>query len=216
MPEDGWDVPPDAPKTAAKRSGLKVLLQCLGVCIGLACLVTVVFTPWGFFMGGHFHLYPQWQGWGRLHSSTAGDFALFVSFVPSRSGRHSGPRISGIGVLCTPRGERFDLTLAGELERHFGLDLQGRTVRLYLRSSSFIDRQLARDLRPRINLSGRWNNPDLVMDDQGTLSHAFEPDGSLYKGSMKGRPERRETVQATLHQGGRTEFDAACAGKTKR
>jgi hypothetical protein len=214
---DGWDgPPPEQPKAPAKPRGRHVLFACLAACVVLAWLATVVFTPWGFFLGGRFHLYPRWQGWGRMHSTTAGDFVLFVSLVPGRTGRSrtgppSGPRLAGNAVLCTPRGERFALGVGGEMERHFGLDFQGRTVELDMRSSSFVDRQLGRDLRPKIKLFGRWNNPDLVMDDHGTLSHAFEPDGSLYKGSMRNRPELRETVLVTLREGARSDFETACA-----
>jgi hypothetical protein len=188
-----------------------VLFSFLAIAFVLAWLATVVFTPWGFFMGGRFRLYPRWQGWGRLHSSTAGDFVLFVSIVPGRSARRSGPRVAGNAVLCTPRGERFDLGVGGEFEKHFGLDFQGRTVELDMRSSSFVDRQLGRDLRPKIKLFGRWNNPDLVMDDHGTLARAFEPDGSLYTGKMNNSRELRETIAVVLHEGGRPEFEAACA-----
>ncbi|HEY2030840.1 MAG TPA: hypothetical protein VGH20_16705 [Myxococcales bacterium] len=236
MPGDGWDSPPqprDAPKARPAPSGTKVLLSCLGACVVLAILATVVLSPWGFYLGGHFHLYPRWQGFGRLHSTTAGDFVLFVSIVPGRGGsgrgKPSGPQLTGTAVLCTPRGERYDLWLGGEMERHFGLDFQGRTVELHMRRKSFIDRQLGKDLRPKLQLTGRWNNPDLVMDDGGTLARGFEPDGSInaarlrappvageagasaFTGDFKKRPPGRETVQVTLREAARADFEAACA-----
>jgi hypothetical protein len=234
MAGDGWDSSPQPRAARAAPSGTKVLLACLGICVVLAALATVAFSPWAFYLGGHFRLYPRWQGFGRLHSTTAGDFVLFVSIGPGRGGggrggKPSGPQLSGTAVLCTPRGERYDLWLGGEMERHFGLDFQGRTVELHMRRKSFVDRQLGKDLRPKLQLIGRWNNPDLVMDDGGTLARGFEPDGSIRAARLRAppvageagasafnsdftkRPQGRETVNVTLREGGRSEFEAACA-----
>ncbi|MGC2698441.1 MAG: hypothetical protein WA738_21850 [Candidatus Angelobacter sp.] len=39
---------------------------------------------------------------------------------------------------------------------------------------------------------------------------------TLYIGNFKNRPDIRETVPVTLHEGSRSDFDAACAAaKTK-
>jgi len=202
------------PVTSLKKSGRGCLMLMIfgtlaAIVFGFA--LTAIFSPWGFFMGGRFHLYPQWQGWGRLHSSTAGDFVLFVRIVPGSGARHGGPQVKGSGVLCTPRGEKYNLNVAGEFERHFGLDFQGRSVVLGMSNSSFIERQMGRYLAPKLQLFGKWDNPNLVMDDRGSLSHAFEPDGSLYTGNFKNRPNTRETVPVTLREGRRSDFDAACA-----
>jgi hypothetical protein len=172
--------------------------------------ITAISSPWGFFMGGHFRLYPQWQGWGRLHSSTAGDFVLFVRLVPGRSARHGGPQVAGNAVLCTPRGEKYDLNVSGEFENHFGLDFQGRKVWLGMSSSSFVARNFGGDRRPKLHLQGKWDNPNLVMDDWGSLSQAFERDGSLYTGNLKNLPKSRETVPITLSEGSKADFEQAC------
>lgn len=63
---------------------------------------------------------------------------------------------------------------------------------------------------PRISLRGHWQYPVLVMDDGGSLSREFGPDGHLYSGSEK-HPEPRETVSVTLKEASMSEFDAACA-----
>jgi hypothetical protein len=44
-------------------------------------VVIAVIAPWGYFLGGHFHLLPGWQGLGRLHSATAGDYAAAAGFM---------------------------------------------------------------------------------------------------------------------------------------
>jgi hypothetical protein len=205
---------PNIKKSARGCLTLMIVGTVAAVIFGFA--VTALFTPWGFFMGGRFHLYPQWQGWGRLHSSTAGDFVLFVRIVPGGDARHGGPQVKGSGVLCTPRGEKYNLRVGGEFERHFGLNFQGKSVALGMSNSSFVDRQMGRYLAPKIQLFGKWDNPNLVMDDQGSLSHAFEPNGSLYTGNFKNRPNSREIVQVTLREGPRSDFDAACAAAKVR
>ena len=205
------EAPPVPSLSKTARGCLRLMIVGILVALVFGFVLTAISSPWGFFLGGRLHLYPQWQGWGRLHSSTAGDFILFVRIVPGRGARHGGPQVAGNGVLCTPRGEKYNLNVSGEFENHFGLDFQGRKVWLGMSSSSFIDRQLGHYLAPKLQLFGKWDNPNLVMDDQGSLSHAFEPDGSLYTGNFKNRPNSRETVPVTLREGARSDFDAACA-----
>ena len=36
------------------------------------------------------------------------------------------------------------------------------------------------DRRPNMELLGQWKNPDLVLDDNGSIARNFTPDGSLY------------------------------------
>ena len=64
-----------------RKSGLGCLVQVLGVFafgVVLMCAIYAVFTPWAFFMGGQFHIYPGWTGWGRMHSNLSGDYVLLV------------------------------------------------------------------------------------------------------------------------------------------
>src|SRR5205085_11482331 len=101
---------------APKPRGGCLVRTVLSLLVGILALVATmaVFAPWGFFMGGRFHLFPMWQGWGRMHSVTAGgDFVLFVSMQP-RPGRSGISHVVGTGVLCTPRGETFNLRLGGD------------------------------------------------------------------------------------------------------
>ncbi|MGE5321969.1 MAG: hypothetical protein ACM3SW_03870, partial [Actinomycetota bacterium] len=96
---------------------LLILLAIVGV--GLPALL----TPWGFFMGGRFHVIPTWQGVGRMHSSRAGgDYVLYLWFSP-KVGRTLGPRhVTGNGFLCTPRGEKFYLSVGGDFQKDMWLD----------------------------------------------------------------------------------------------
>jgi hypothetical protein len=68
-----------------------------------------------------------------------------------------------------------------------------------------------RDWHPDIELHGRWQIPDLVMDDHGTLAREFMPDGTLYYGSGKKPPTSREPIRITLKEGSKSEYASACA-----
>ena len=69
-----------------RKSGAGCLVQALAA---LALGVVVVFAldallmPWAFYMGGHFHIYPGWTGWGQMHSKIAGNYAVYVNISPT-------------------------------------------------------------------------------------------------------------------------------------
>ena len=199
--------PPGMPPPRRARHGCFV--QVLGALVfGVVVLTAVmaIVAPWGFYMGGHFHIVPQWTGWGRMHSNLAGDYALLVIFTP-KTGRGLGlTHVSGNGWLCTPRGEKFKLRLGGDFENPHGTDLQGKTAHLYMNNYSTFSGSTA----PSLEFRGRWNKPDLVLDDHGSLNRAFDPGGALVTNHHM-RPYTQEVVPLTLHDGSRADFDAACA-----
>lgn len=197
------------PPPGRRKAGPGCVVQVLGsLLLGGVVLagVMAIVAPWGFYMGGHFHIIPQWTGVGEMHSKLAGDYALLVTFSP-KTGRGLGlTHVSGHGWLCTPRGERFSLRLAGDFQNFHGTDLQGKTAHLYMNNYSSFSGSTA----PSLDFRGRWNNPDLVLDDQGSLNRAFDPGGVLVTNQHM-RPYKQEAVPLTLHEGTRADFDAACA-----
>ncbi len=52
----------------------------------LLVLLQGVLYPWSFYLGGHFHWYPGWQGISRVHTA-AGDYTIYFWIEPSRGGR---------------------------------------------------------------------------------------------------------------------------------
>src|SRR3954465_6164529 len=67
-----------------KRRNLLLKLAALALlAFGFPFLLDAVLAPWAFFMGGHFHLNPKWAGWGRMHSNTSGDYAIYITISPS-------------------------------------------------------------------------------------------------------------------------------------
>lgn len=199
--------PPGMPAPRRARHGCVV--QVLGALVlGIVVLMAVmaVFTPWGFYMGGHFHIIPQWTGWGRMHSKLSGDYAVFVNFTP-KTGRGLGlTHVSGNAVVCTPRGEQYKLRLSGDFQNPHGTDLQGKTAHIYANHYSTFSGSTA----PSLDFRGRWNNPDLVLDDGGSLNRAFDPGGTLAT-NRHTRPYIQEVVPLTLHEGSHADFQVACA-----
>jgi len=199
--------PPGMP--VPRKSGPGCVVQALGALVlGVVVLagVMAIVAPWGFYMGGHFHIIPQWTGWGEMHSKTAGDYALLVTFSP-KTGKGLGlTHVSGNGWLCTPRGEKFRLRLGGDFENPHGTDLQGKTAHLYMNNYSAFSGSTA----PSLDFRGRWNNPDLVLNDGGSLNRAFDPGGALVTNRHM-RPYQQEVAPLTLHESGNAGFDAACA-----
>jgi hypothetical protein len=63
---------------------------------------------------------------------------------------------------------------------------------------------------PSLKFRGRWNEPDLVLEDEGSINKAFDADGELAKKNQV-HSGINERVSLILHEGSRTEFDAACA-----
>ena len=108
--------------TKKRRSGcLGCLPQLLLIFVGAGLLflaTTAVFAPWGFYLGGGFHILPYWEGWGVLHSKT-GNYVVYTYFYPKPSGSKvlPGPSVGGNGAVCTPRGEIFKMHLGGGMRR---------------------------------------------------------------------------------------------------
>jgi hypothetical protein len=195
-----------------RKSGPGCLVQVLGaLALGVVVLYAIyaVFAPWAFYMGGRFHLYPGWTGWGRMHSNIAGDYVLFVSISPRTGGRgtyRAVPHISGQGFICTPQGERYSLRVGGDFGKNSGVDLQGRTAYIYAHQYSVF----SGSTNPSLEFRGKWNNPELLLDDQGSINRAFDPGGKLVTNHHM-RPYIQEVVPLTLHEGSRADFDTACA-----
>jgi hypothetical protein len=182
------------------------LLALLGA--GMVLAIDAVFAPWSFYMGGKFHPIPFWQGWGRIHAP-AGDYLLYVSMNPS-PGTRGVAHVTGTAVLCTPRGETFPLTLGADFEKHMGSSTEGKHVYMYLHKRPPVITRSAGDTRPQLEFHGAWHNPDMVLDDQGTINREFLPDGTLYNGNLHHQPGAHNPMPITIQEGSHSDFDAAC------
>jgi hypothetical protein len=207
--EQSLDSPPailSVQGTSTRGALVRLFILLALACGALLLGIDAVFTPWAFFMGGHFHINPKWTGWGRMHSNIAGDYVIYMSISPYFGRGRSLTDITGKGALCTQRGDNYPLNVGGSFQSHPGTDLQGKTAIIYAHNYS---KRTGR-YDPSLEFHGKWNNPDLVLDDHGSISQAFDPGGVLARNPHK-RPDTQEVVPLTLHEGTRADFDAACA-----
>jgi hypothetical protein len=171
--------------------------------------IIAVFAPWAFYLGGKFHITPYWQGWGKLHAKS-GDYLLFLRIEPTSRGSrmYLETNLSGTAYVCTPRGENITLKMSGGMRKHLNLSTDGEAIHLGMHywpwNANFVT-----DYSPSIALRGHWQNPNLVMDDQGSIAKAFLPDGSVYHGHDR-NPTSPEVVPVTFVEGSCRDFSAAC------
>jgi hypothetical protein len=206
------------PRLAARkaRTGcFGCLWQCAVVLVLGAILIlaaTGVFYPWAFYLGGKFHIVPGWQGWGRAHTQN-GDYLLWLRFQPTPRGSkmYLDTNITGDAYVCTPRGENIRLKLGGGMRKHLNLSTDGEPISFYMYYRPWNGPFIA-ERRPRLELRGNWRNPNLVMDDKGSITRAFQADGTVYRGHAANHPYSTNPVPITFVQGPYSDFEKACEG----
>jgi hypothetical protein len=178
----------------------------------LITALTGLFYPWAFYLGGKFHIVPLWQGWGKAHAKS-GDYLVWVQFEPTPRGSkmYLESNLTGLAYVCTPRGERLPMHLGGGMRKHLNLSTDGEYIRLYMDYRPLLYGQFIGDRRPYLEFRGNWRNPNLAMDDHGSIGRAFQPDGTVYRGHDTNRPYMPEVVPITFVHGSRSEFDKSCA-----
>jgi hypothetical protein len=199
---------PSSPEKIPEMKAGKPRLGCFGCLwqVGLALLlgcvlllaITGVFYPWAFYLGGHFHLLPYWQGWGKAHAKS-GDYVVFVRIEPTSrgSGMYLETNLTGRAYLCTPPGETFRMNLGGGMRKHLNLSTDGEAIGLYMYYWPW-NAQFVADHNPSLKFRGHWRNPNLVMDDQGSIAKAFRIDGSVYRGKGGNVGSPAEVVPITF------------------
>ena len=110
--------------------------------------------------------------------------------------------------VCTPRGEQIQLRLVGSMRPGLHTSFDGEAIALDLHYWQAFRSLFGADRRPSFELYGQWRNPNLVLDDRGSLAVAFMPDGSVNRGHLG---TRSEPVTITLHEGSFSEFEGACS-----
>jgi hypothetical protein len=202
-----------------RQSGIGCLTRLVLVFLVVGAVmagVTYVFSPWAFYMDGRFHWIPLWQGWGRLHSNSAGgDYAIYIYIWPDHGRFRQLAYVQGRAIVCTPRGEKFSLNLGGDFAKPDGHDLNGKNASFYMFNRTVKHILSGASPKPELELRGRWSNADLVLDDHSSIQRNFTPDGRL-RTSLTGVPYLGEVSPITLHEGTTSDFDAACKAVKSR
>jgi hypothetical protein len=190
----------------------------LAAICGFVFLLPSFFTPWAYYLGGHFHWLPYWQGWGRVTvASAGGDYVLYVQMEPTTRGSRILPssNLTGSAYLCTPAGERFRLRMGGSMPFRLNRITTGEPIHLYMSNSLAWNHNFTGDHRPSLDFYGIWADRAIVLDDRRTLSTSFLADGTVYRRHDPGHPMGKETANLTLKEGSYKEFQAACSVKAK-
>lgn len=176
----------------------------------LLLAMTGLFYPWAFYLGGKFHILPMWQALGRGRTKN-GDYLVWVRFQPTPRGSkmYLNSNLTGDAYVCTPRGENLRMHLGGSMAKHLNLSTDGEWIDLYMNYAPW-NRQFITDRRPRLEFRGKWQNPNLVTDDHGSIARAFLADGTVYRGHDPGRPYDTDIVPVTFTQAPYSDFKIAC------
>jgi hypothetical protein len=192
----------DPPARPRRRAGcLGTLLSLVGILVVFVVVAGVfafVVAPWNFNFGGHFHPLGGWRGRARFHSATTGgDYDMWLSFDVTVPRRMMSP-LSGTAVLCTPRGERLVLKLAGDMPRDHGRSLQNVPLHLYLHRLAPLATTIE-GRHPHIDLYGAFGDSVLTVEDRGSIGTAFMPDGTVRQSFAKVRPST-ENIHITFNE----------------
>jgi hypothetical protein len=202
---------------APRKSRLGCVAQ-FWLVIGAAFLFLLafqaIFMPWAYYLGGHFHYLPEWDGMGTAHAADGRDYIIFVSIYPNV--RHPGrydTSLQGTGYVCTPKGEKIQLKASASMDKHLGMDTQGKKIRIGMHRTGTLASVVNSDYRPSIEFDGIWRRDEIAVDDRGSLGRAFEPDGSVYTGHSPKRGPSFPAVQFTIRAATSREFDKACSSQ---
>lgn len=200
--------------TRPQRGKLTGAMQWIVVFLVLVAVGAIYFGlyPWGFFLGGSFHPLPIWTGWGKMQSSQAGDYFLYVEIWPSTKALETiipHTFVRGRGYLCTPKGEHFYMNLSGEMRPRIYLNTVGEPIELDMRNWR-TPMPVARQLRPSFSIWGSWGRGEITGEDRQSLSKNFLPDGRLRPQNTYAAPAEMEDVRVVLRQGSRSQWESAC------
>ena len=165
--------------------------------LGYAVMLFVL-APYTYFYGGYFHIFPGWQGEGKIHVPDAGgDYDLYLHIDPTIPG-YRKEDIQGTAFLCTPKGERFALTILGDLPRSRPRNTLG--IPLHISAHKLQVSQITGvDYRPNLELYGAFADHKLVLEDRGSIPTAFRADGSLFPKNSS-RPSSKQVTKFTLEE----------------
>lgn len=179
--------------------------------VGIFFVLAVVYAaiamtnPWALHIGGRWTPLLYWTGSGKL-MTRGGTYPLYVSLWPASHFsrlRLDGVRptggVQGSGWLCTAPGTRQALKLSGTIYGGWR-STDGALMDMRLLERKVLD--LGGQRRGFFNLYGRWNGPELVMNDRGEPGHIFRSGLKL------------ENSSVTLNWDSYSDFKLMCANAT--
>ena len=145
----------------------------------LLCAFILVAGPWVFHIGGQWTPLLTWTGSGTLHAK-GGNYPLYVSMYPSShfsrlqlDGQRPTGGLQGMGWLCTSRGEMQQLELTGTIYNAWR-STDGSLVSFRLLEHRIFNNGQSRGY---FDLIGRWQGPQLMMDNRRNPGERFRVAG---------------------------------------
>jgi len=180
---------------------LGVLVLCGAVVYG----VIGITNPWAFHIGGRWTPLLYWSGSGNL-ATEHGSYPLYISFFPASHFSHlqlDGLRptggLQGSGWLCTAPGVTQYLKLSGTI--YGGWQSTDKSIIAFrVLEPKVLD---VGQRRGYFDLYGRWQGPQLIMNDRGRYSNPFRSGLKI------------EHASVTLNWTSYSDFKAECA-RTKK
>ncbi len=159
--------------------------------------VDLIFAPWIYSVGGRSRLLPVWAGVG-VAQTASGAYKIKIWFSPSPTGSRILPStsVSGQAYVCTPSGKHYTLKLTGGASERIWKDMDGHMFSFSAHRRPPFASTIA-DHRPRLNFSGRWDGPNLQMNDEGSITAAFLADGSV-SSAAAGSRSKQDAVPITF------------------
>lgn len=149
---------------------------------GVLLAVAVVYAalaatnPWALHIGGHWTPLMYWTGSGQL-VTPGGSYPLYVSVWPASHFsqlRLDGVRptggVQGSGSLCVAPGVMQPLKLSGTIYGGWR-STDGALIEFRVLENKVFS--LGQPASGFFDLYGRWNGPQLVMNERGRPGHAF-------------------------------------------
>ena len=137
----------------------------------------VAIMPWAFHIGGRWTPVLTWWGSGRLVTKTGLSYPIFVMLYPSShssrlrfDGRRPTGGVHGNACLCTSPGVSQYLKLSGTIYDGWW-STDGSLVTLRLLEPTIID--LGQKRAGYFDLVGRWQGPELVLEERAKWSSPF-------------------------------------------
>jgi hypothetical protein len=189
-----------------RRGCIGQLVGLLVLCVVVVYGVAAVTAPWSFHIGGRSTPFLYWSASGTLRTK-GGTYPLYVFFYPSPSfsrlrlwsqegdGLRPTGGVQGSGYVCTSRGAIQYLKLSGTIYNGWS-STEGSLINFRLLEPRYFD---VGQRRGYFDLDGRWNGPELVMDDRGSV-------GKTFRSGL-----RIEHASVTLERTSYSDFKATCA-----
>jgi hypothetical protein len=199
------------PRYILRRMALRQRHGCLTSLFGLLVLgvgvvygLAAVTSPWAFHIGGRWTPLLYWSGSGKLVTKS-GTYPLYVYFFPAShfsrlhlDGVRPTGGLQGAGWLCTSPGVMQRLKLGGTVYGGWR-STEGSLMAFRLNEPKIFD---VGQKQGYFDLYGRWQGPELVMNDRGRWGDAFRSGVKI------------EHASVTLDWGRYSDFKALCASAT--